>query len=355
MIVTSKGVALILASCIAILTTLFLSLVSGVSTNALIVTSVISFSSSYILTNFILEFLIFREINRIYDQLDKLKERDFSFIKKGKKEPLNPLKRINQELFSYAEEKQKEIDDLKRLEVFRREFLANVSHELKTPLFAAQGFVHTLIDGAVKDKTVRNKFLKKAAKSLDGLNDLVQDLLTLSHLETGEITMHTDAFDLYPLVVEVFEELEGKAEKRQIKMAFDIESSSEAVVVADKRRIYQVLLNLISNAIKYNNEGGHVWVDLQVSKNDIMVFVKDDGIGIPPQDIKRVFERFYRVDKSRSKDSDSGGTGLGLGIVKHIIEAHKSTVSITSTLGKGSTFSFKLPRPEATLAVPSKA
>lgn len=342
MIVTSKGVALILASCIAILTTLFLSLVTGVSTNALIVTSLISFSSSYILTNFILEFLIFREINRIYDQLEKLKERDFSFMQTGKKDHLNPLKRINQEIFFYAEEKQKEIDDLKRLEVFRREFLANVSHELKTPLFAAQGFVHTLLDGAMNDKSVRGKFLKKAAKSLDGLNDLVGDLLTLSHLETGEITMHHEPFDLYPLVVEVFEELEGKAEKREIIMAFDQDSAKEALVVADKRRIYQVLLNLISNSIKYNNEGGHVWVDLQVSKHEVMVFVKDDGIGIPALDIKRVFERFYRVDKSRSKDS--GGTGLGLAIVKHIIEAHKSTVSVTSTVGKGSTFSFKLPR-----------
>ena len=352
--INSKGVALILAICIASLTTLFLSLVSGISFEALSVGFVIAFSSSYILTNFILEFLIFREINKIYDMLDKLKERDFSYVraKVDKKEHLNPLRRINLEIFNYTEEKQKEIDDLKRMEVFRREFLANVSHELKTPLFAAQGFVHTLLDGAVKDKNVRTKFLKKAAKSLDGLNDLVQDLLTLSQLETGDITMRNASFDIRAMVEEIFDQLEGKAEKKTMTLAFDPNCPQAVHVMGDERRINQVMTNLITNAIKYNNDGGHVWVDFEIGKQEVTVFVKDDGIGIPAPDIKHIFERFYRVDKSRSKDS--GGTGLGLAIVKHIIEGHKSHVMVTSTVGKGSTFSFKLPLAVAQEAVPQE-
>ncbi len=342
MFFSSKWVAVLLAISVATVTTAFLSLLNGVSQTALFVTFILSFSSTYILNNVVLEFLFFREITKIYTALDKLKKKDLSFIELSKRSSINPLKRINQEIFSYADVKQREIDELKKLENFRRDFLADVSHELKTPIFAAQGFVHTLLDGAVDDKSVRLKFLKKAAKSLDGLDALVHDLLTLSHMETGEIKMNFENFNIYELTREVLDQLDGKAEKKHIKISFEVFSPADAIVLADQRRIYQVMLNLISNAIKYTKDGGEVAIGFQPHKSDVLISVKDNGRGIPPDHIKRIFERFYRVEKSRSKDK--GGTGLGLAIVKHILEAHHSKVSVTSAVGKGSTFSFKLER-----------
>lgn len=354
MLFNARGVALLLGISIAIVTTAFLSLVKGVSSTALLVTFFLSFSSSYILINVTLEFLIFREINKIYVALNKLKEKDLSFVDKKQKKAINPLKRINQEIFDYARNKQREINDLKKMEEFRREFVANISHELKTPIFAAQGFVHTLLDGAVENKKVRYKFLKKAGKSLDGLDMLVQDLLTLSQMETGSIKMHYEHFDMKDVVKDVFEQLENDAEKKEIKLVLESSRREHTVVYADQHRIYQVMVNLVSNAIKYTKKedaatkGGKIIVHFESDTEGVTIFVRDQGRGIPPEDIDRIFERFYRVEKSRSKNK--GGTGLGLAIVKHVIEAHHSKVKVTSKVGEGSLFSFKLPRGNAEAA-----
>ena len=341
MVYSSRGLALLLAVCIAIITSLFLSLFKSVDLSALIVAFFISFSVSYLLIFVVLEFLIFREINKIYKLMNKLKKKELSKIDKQKSAAFNPLKTINEEIYSFADLKQKEIDELKKLEAFRREFIADVSHELKTPIFAAQGFVHTLLDGAVNDKTVRTKFLKKAAKSLDGLDVLVQDLLTLSHIETGQIKMHFENIDLYKLTEEVFEQIEGKADKKDV--ALRIEGPSQKVIVyADWQRISQVMTNLISNAIKHSHDDSEVVVSFEISKKNITTSVRDFGEGIPSDHQARIFERFYRVDKSRSREK--GGTGLGLAIVKHILDGHNTKAEVESTPGKGSTFSFKLPR-----------
>ncbi|MTI21054.1 GHKL domain-containing protein [Fulvivirga sp. RKSG066] len=340
MVFSSRIIALLLATCIAVVTTAFLSLFPEVTSTALIVAFLISFSCSYILGFIALEFLIFREINKIYDLFDKLRKKELKTIEKNKSNPLNPLKKINEEIFSYATLKQKEIDELKKLEAFRKEFIADVSHELKTPIFAAQGFVHTLLDGAVKDKTVRTKFLKKAAKSLDGLDILVQDLLTLSQIETGDIKMHFEHFDIKSLTEEVFDQLENKAEKKDINLRFEKGTPTEVMVYGDWQRINQVMTNLISNAIKYSSEGSKVTVSFKVLKSQVLITVADNGDGIPKEDIGRIFERFYRVDKSRSREK--GGTGLGLAIVKHIMEGHNSRVDVKSKLGHGSEFSFRL-------------
>lgn len=342
MLLNSRALALLLSVSISAVTTAFLYLVPQITLTGLFVAFGLSFSSSYILISIVLEFLFFKEINGIYTAFEKLRRKDFTEIEEGTSNPLSPLNRINEEIHSYAKVKQREIDELKKMEVFRREFLADVSHELKTPIFAAQGFVHTLLDGAVEDKSVRIKFLKKAAKSLDGLDMLVHDLLTISQMETGEIKMHFEDFDVRELAEEIFEQFEEKAEKKHIKLSFTKAGKQPIYVHADFQRIYQVLTNLISNAIKYTKEEvhGHVEVDFEEGKHDVTIFVKDTGRGIPPEDLKRVFERFYRVEKSRSKEK--GGTGLGLSIVKHIIEAHGSKVSVTSTVAKGSTFFFKL-------------
>jgi two-component system, OmpR family, phosphate regulon sensor histidine kinase PhoR len=339
--ITSRGMALIIATCVAGVSVAFLTLVRNVPTEALLVTAVISFSSSYLLIFVLLDFVIFREIKKIYSLLDRLRKKDLSFIRSEKSSPLNPLKRINEEIYSYAALKQREIDELKKLEAFRKEFIADISHELKTPLFAAQGFVHTLLDGAIEDKSVRVHFLQKAAKSLDGLDMLVQDLLTLSEIETGKVKMHPDGFDLYKLTEEVFEQLEGKAEKKSITLKIT-GKRRPVMVYADIKRIHQVMTNLISNAVKYSGENSQVEVEFEQTKKETTITIKDQGEGIPPEDIKRIFERFYRVDKSRSREG--GGTGLGLAIVKHILESHQSKVHVASTIGKGSTFSFNLSR-----------
>src|SRR5215216_5468766 len=218
MVYSSRVLALLLALCIALITTLFLSLFESVAASALLVAFLICSSVSYLLIFVVLEFLIFRELNKIYKLVGKLKKKELAGLSKEKPNALNPLKKINEDIYSFATLKQKEIDELKKLEAFRKEFIADVSHELKTPIFSAQGFVHTLLDGAVNDKTVRNRFLKKAAKSLDGLDMLVQDLLTLSHIETGQIKMHFENVDLYKLTEEVFEQFEDKIDKPDVKL-----------------------------------------------------------------------------------------------------------------------------------------
>lgn len=340
MVYSSRTLALLLALCIALVTTAFITLLQ-VGASVLLVTFFISFSVSYLLNYVVLEFLIFREINKINKLISKLRKKELNRINRQKSGFLNPLKGINEEIYSFAELKQKEIDELKKLEAFRREFIADVSHELKTPIFAAQGFVHTLLDGAVNDKSVRNKFLKKAAKSLDGLDALVQDLLTLSQIETGQIKMYFESIDMVKLTEEVFEQLEEKARKRNIRLKIETETRP-VNVYADWQRIFQVMSNLVSNAIKHSYEGGEVIVWFEVGKKNVTTHVRDYGEGIPAEHLPRIFERFYRVDKSRSREK--GGTGLGLAIVKHILENHNTKAEVKSEPEKGSDFFFKLPR-----------
>ncbi len=342
MLSNSKGVAILIATAVCIITTSFLSLVNDVPIGGLIVVFVLSFSSTYILTYFTVDVFIFGQIEKIYERLNKLKEEKFTnveedFIPKAK----NPLNRINSEILIYARTKQREIEELKKAEAFRREFIADISHELKTPIFAAQGFVHTLLDGAVKDKNVRNKFLKKAAKSLDGLDRIVQDLLTISQVETGVIKMEMENFNINDLIQEVFDQFEEKAEKKDVDIVFADDCPQDLYVFADRHKIFQVLLNLVSNAIKYKKEEETLIVaNLEEHNSDVEIFIKDNGIGMAESHVSRIFERFYRVDKSRSREK--GGTGLGLSIVKHILEAHHSQVRVKSKPNVGSEFSFKL-------------
>ena len=344
MLTNSKSVALLLASSISVITTAFLFLLDSSTKTTFLVAFTISFSSAFLLIYISLEFLVFKEVRNIYSSIDKMNRKEF----KNNTEPIlqnlvNPLKFVNQEITAYATRKQHEIDELRKLETFRREFIADVSHELKTPIFAAQGFVLTLLDGAVEDENVRYKFLKKAAKSLEGLNLLVQDLLVLSQLESGDLTMKLDIFDIQDLVKDIFEQLEEKAQKKNIAMTIQNVSPTGVYVNADQVRIMQVMTNLILNGIKYGNDNGFVSVEFKEDikdKNRIIITVEDNGIGIPKEHIKRIFDRFYRVEKSRSKKQ--GGTGLGLAIVKHILEKHNSKAQVNSIVDSGSVFTFKL-------------
>ncbi len=264
MVYSARVLALLLATSIALVTALFLSLMQSVETTELVLASVISFSASYLLSYAVLEFLFFRGISKIDKMMGKLLKKELKNIAHQKSQGLDPFEKLNDEISSFALLKQKEIDELKKLEAFRKEFIADVSHELKTPIFAAQGFVHTLLDGAVNDKTVRGKFLKKAAKSLDGLDSLVQDLLTLSQIETGDIKMKFDRTDLFKLCEEVIDQFEEKAEQKNIALKLLPDKHSKIWVHADEQRIDQVITNLVGNAINYTPEGGHVTVSFEL-------------------------------------------------------------------------------------------
>ncbi len=337
---TPRIIAFLLALVISAITVTFLSFVSGTNQSMLFVAGLSSFSAAFFLVMYAIEILVYREVTKMHQTIQRLKLKDFSFPRKAIISNANPLKKLNQEIFVYVARKQQEIDELKKLEIFRREFLADVSHELKTPIFAAQGFIHTLLDGAMDDVKVRDKFLQKAAKSLDGLDALVKDLVALSQMETGEIRMHKERVDLRLLTLEVCEQLEHKANQRQTVLKIKPDSLEHVWVKADAYRITQVMTNLIENAVKYGNDNGKVIIHFEEERKHFVVSVRDDGPGIPSGHLPRLFERFYRVDKSRSREK--GGTGLGLAIVKHILSAHGSKISVASKVEKGTTFSFKL-------------
>lgn len=333
-------ISFLLATVISFFTVVFLTFIDEVPAGSIIVAGATSFFTSFFLILYTLEVIVFREVNKMYRSIQKLKIRDFSVPKKHIIKEKNPLKRLNDEIFVYAAKKQKEIDELKKAEQFRREFIADVSHELKTPIFAAQGFIHTLIDGAVEDEHIRYRFLNKAAKSLDGLSLLVQDLLTLSQMETGTITMQKATVDIRQICEDIYDRLEKIASDKKITLKIKPDYHKQVWVIGDAQRLDQVMLNLISNAIKYNNEGGKVILYFEETKKNFIVSVRDNGPGMSPEHLPRIFERFYRIDKSRSKER--GGTGLGLAIVKHILSAHNAPITVQSNVGKGSTFSFKI-------------
>lgn len=341
MLSSSRAVGLLLGISISFVTVAFLTLFEEVPLIALIVAGIISFSIAYLLIYLTYRYFIFDEIKRINQQLEKITDEDLTLSIEEVEKPSNPIKKLSKEISRYAKIKEEEIKELKKMESYRKEFLADVSHELKTPLFAAQGFIHTLLDGAISDKNVRNRFLKKAGKSLSRLDKLVQDLLVISQMETGTIKMIYTHFNMYNLVQEVFDQLEGKADKKSLKLGFSEGCPVDIFVHADKQKIYQVLLNLILNAISYTKEAeSEITVTLKDEGEYTHIIVQDNGVGIPREDINRIFERFYRVEKSRAKDR--GGIGLGLAIVKHILEAHNKRIYVDSKVGAGSTFTFTL-------------
>jgi two-component system phosphate regulon sensor histidine kinase PhoR len=233
-----------------------------------------------------------------------------------------------------------DITRLTKLERVRSEFLGNVSHELRTPIFSMQGFLETLIDGAVDDPAVNREFLKKAYNHSVRLNTLLGELITISHIESGEMKMSFRYFNLYEFLNGMVDEMRPAATKNKVTINLSGNSGQSVEVLGDKERLRVVFENLLENAIKYNKPGGDVKISYRVADGSVNISVADTGVGISPEHLPRIFERFYRVDKNRSRDV--GGTGLGLAIVKHIIEAHESRVVVQSEVGKGTTFSFSL-------------
>ena len=237
-----------------------------------------------------------------------------------------------------------EINILKDQENYRREFLGNVSHELKTPLFTIQGYILTLIEGALKDKKVRGKYLRRSAKGVDRLISIVKDLDLITQFESGIKTVDKTDFNIYELIENVYDLMEFESEKNNTKLLIKNKNITPVIVNADKERILQVLTNLIVNSIKYGKENGFTEVKVEdYDKDRIIVRIKDNGEGIEDEHLPRLFERFYRIDKNRSRKK--GGSGLGLSIVKHIIEAHQEQIFVESKIGQGTEFSFTLQKP----------
>ncbi|SMO46494.1 sensor histidine kinase [Solitalea koreensis] len=305
------------------------------------ISSALTFAISYLLTLYALEFFIYRKIKLIYKSIHQLKTK--------KSDPLlpplfgiieDPISEVTKDVLKWAEDQTVEIEQLKKNEEFRKEFLGNVSHELKTPIFNIQGYIHTLLEGAMDDPDINIHFLTKAAKSTDRIAALVEDLESISQLESGYLTMEMETFDIHDLTKDIFDSLEFMAREKQIEFGFKAGADAPFIVEADKSRIRQVLVNLISNSIKYGNTGGRTLLGLYDMDENILIEVSDNGIGIEAEHIPRLFERFFRVDRSRSRSG--GGTGLGLAIVKHIIEAHNQTINVRSSPGIGTTFGFTL-------------
>ena len=249
------------------------------------------------------------------------------------------INKVEKQAEDWADAKEEELNTYKRDENFRREFIGNVSHELKTPIFNIQGYVQTLIEGGLYDEKINMKYLERANKSVDRMINIVEDLELISALETQENLLDIRPFNLVELIKELFEAFEMKASQMNIKLELNNEANSE-MVMGDRNKIQQVFLNLLSNSIKYGKQGGKTKVQLFDMEESILIEVADNGIGIELASLNRIFERFYRADKNRSREI--GGTGLGLAIVKHILEVHNQTISVRSTKDVGSTFSFIL-------------
>lgn len=286
------------------------------------------------------EKFIYQRVKKVYDDIALLENTNFS-----NKIITTDIDSLKKEVKRYANDKKLEIEMFKLREDYRREFLGNVSHELKTPLFTVQGYLMTLLDGAMKDKTVRKKYLERAEKGVERLIYIVQDLDMISKLETGDLNLNKTSFDIVKLIQSVFDLLEMKASKKDIILMFDAKYKP-IFVNGDKEKIQQVVTNLIVNSIKYGREKGTTEVAIEnLNNNKIIIRITDNGEGIEKQNITRIFERFYRVNKSGSRSE--GGSGLGLSIVKHIVEAHNEKIFVESTIKVGSEFSFTLEKDNA--------
>ncbi len=293
---------------------------------------------AYFIIKFSVENFIYNKVKIIYKNIHDLKigsESDEDDVVRS-----TDLDMVTREVSEWANQRKNEIQVLEERETFRREFIGNISHELKTPIFNIQGYLLTLLDGALDDPEINRKYLKRANKSVDRMINMVDDLEMISNLESNRVQLSYSNFNIVLLVKEVMELLEDRAIERKVKLTFKKEYDKPIKVHADRAKIEQVLINLIANAIKYSKDKGTVEVRFFDMHNQVLTEIADDGVGIPQDDIPRVFERFYRVDKSRSRDA--GGTGLGLSIVKHIMEAHRQTINARSSENSGSTFSFTL-------------
>ena len=298
--------------------------------------SVVFYAATFFLIQFRVEHFIYKRVKKIYDDVSLLETTSYV------NQPVTTdMATLTKEVKKFARDKKLEIETLKIREEYRKEFLGNVSHELKTPLFTIQGYLLTLLDGAMEDKNIRTKYLERAEKGVERLIYIVKDLDMITKLEVGEINLDVTRFNIVEVIQNVFDLFEMKAANKNITLTFDMKYSKPIWVMADQEKIQQVVTNLVVNSIKYGKKGGTTEVGIEdLTKNKVIVRITDNGEGIEKQNISRLFERFYRVDKSGARSE--GGSGLGLAIVKHIIEGHDEKIYVESQIGVGSEFSFTL-------------
>ena len=323
----------VLISCFLIFTIILVYFFQKIFDINIYILTILLFVPNLLVTYFLLNKFFYDRIKVIYKSIYKFKgtskitEIDIDHVEKEAQE--------------WADAKEEELDQMKKDDNYRREFIGNVSHELKTPIFNIQGYLQTLIDGGLNDENINLKYLKRANKSVDRMINIIDDLEVISRLETEQDELDFQKFNIVELVHEIFDLMEMKASEMNINLKLKNESQG-VTVVADRNKIQQVLMNLVSNSIKYGKDGGDVIIRFFDMHSNMLIEVSDNGIGIAQESLDRLFERFYRVDKNRSREI--GGTGLGLAIVKHILEGHNQTINVRSTKGKGSTFSFILPK-----------
>lgn len=306
-----------------------------------LITLVVLFIISYSLINFLLQEFIYRRIKLIYKfiyqtKASKKEETYYKYIL-----PKKSIDEVSEDVEKWAEQRKAEIEILKENEIYRKEFLQNLAHEFKTPIFAIQGYVDTLLDGAMEQPGIRKKFLENASRNIDRLVNLMNDLDEISKLESGEQLLYKQNFIIQDLVKEVFESLSIKIVQKQITCSIKKGCEAPVVVFADKEKIRQVLINLVENAFKYGKTDGNIVASVYKTDGEhVLTEISDDGIGIEEEHLSRIFERFYRTDSARSRDK--GGTGLGLAICKHIIEAHGQSIHVRSTPDIGTSIGFTL-------------
>jgi len=336
-----KNISLITSSALAVVTGFFSSFIFFIDKSDLWKYLTIEVPSifivSYIIVFYAVKKILLKKITPIYKIIEQtevsITDPMESFDNK------NIIEVANKDVEIWAKLKTREIDKLRKLEKYRREFLGNVSHELKTPIFNVQGYISTLLDGGLHDENINQKYLERAEQSINRLISIVQDLESISKLESGELEMIKENFNIVHLVKEVIEIQEMRASQKSIKIQI-LSSEKSIIVYADRQRITEVLNNLIVNSIIYGNEYGKTTIQFYDMDDRILIEITDNGIGIEEKYLPRLFERFFRVDKSHS--SELGGTGLGLAIVKHILEVHGQTIHVKSKPGYGSSFSFTL-------------
>ena len=340
-IITPRQIALITALLLSVPESI---LIAGVSNQWYwgLASFIAIFGISYWVIATLLENFINRKIKLIYKFIHKTKatKKEETYYKYVL--PQKTLEEVGQDVEDWAKSYEQEMEVLKKNEQFRREFLQNLSHEFRTPIFSIQGYIETLLEGAMNDPQVNRRYLENTARNVDRLTNLLNDLQQISKLESGELILTKDSFIIQDLVKEVFESLSKNAERSSISCQIKRGCESPITAFGDKERIRQVLLNLVENAIKYGKINGHITASIyRTDGKHLLIEITDDGIGIPEKDLNRVFERFYRTESGRMKDIT--GSGLGLAICKHIVEAHGQTIHVRSTEQVGTTIGFTLP------------
>jgi len=336
----SFNTSLLIISFFTVVFIVFMEVFSEFRILPLLIIDALLFIFTFLIFRYTLEKFIYQKIRLIYKTIYNLKRPKGTKFEKRDFE-MNSIENANMEVLEWGEKKKSEIEELKKAEAYRREFLGNIYHELKNPIFNIQGYVLTLLDGGLEDPNINRDYLLRTEKSINRMISIVEDLETISNLEISQIQMKMVKFDIVELTREVFDFLEMKAKKKKKELGFGTKEEKPIFVLADKKWIRQVLVNLVDNSIKYGrSKDGRTRVSFFDMDENILIEVTDNGPGVAPEEIPRVFERFYRTHEARSRDKS--GSGLGLSIVKHIIEAHDQTINVRSSLGIGTTFAFTL-------------